>query len=988
VPDNLRDDDSTRSFVPLTQGTEVGHYKIISKIGAGGMGEVYLAEDTKLKRRVALKFLPHHYASDKDLRERFTREAQAAAKLDHPNIVPVHEVGEYQGRPFFAMAHIEGQSLRDVIKDGCLGVNEAIDLTMQICEGLHKAHEAGVVHRDIKPSNIIIDNDGRARLVDFGLAMVSGEDKLTKTGSTLGTVGYMSPEQIVGTKVDHRSDLFSVGVILYEMLTGRRPFEGDNDAAVVKAITDSTPEPVARFKSGITGEIQQIVDKALSKDPSLRYQHADGMLADLKRYSMESHPGVNQRPQRRSSNLIKRFLVPSLVLVIAVLVFVLKPFRFEVQPTKEVAAAESRLAIMYFDNLADPDDSLRMGEIATNLLITDLSESEYLNVVSSQHLYDLLKQFGGKELTVIDRDIASQLAHKAKARWMVLGKILKCEPNFVITTELIDVSAGSTMATQRIDGSPDADIFQLVDSLTIKIKEDLNLAPGSLEEPDPSVAGITTNSIEAYRYYLAALDDLAGYRFPQMVKNVKSCLAIDSTFAMAYYWASWLAGGALRDEFIGKALEYSEGASEKEQLYIKGRKAFFERDHSLHMEYLKQIIAKYPDDKEAHYRLGGIYYAHFYRPANAIPHYLAAIEVDPQYAEAYNMLSSAYFETGDFEKAIFYVGKYIKYSDSAANAFDTRGEYYGFIGKPKKAIESYQIALEKEPDFWATLEHLGMIYVSLGNYSEAEKYFKRLVLLESASYRSIGRFRLSYIPLHQGKLADAIQVLDDGINAGKMEHITLHDLYKSLLKVRIYRELDDYESAENELNKTITAFREISPEREIEIGHYKTELLADQRKFDKALEAAEDFRNAFKNDSMVILPRYRYLISYIEYLRENYEQSIEYAMEACENSLLSTEDHYKFHAMLGRGYLASGQLGEAVTEFEQLINIYGDPKWLNPLVSLKLRYWLGMAYEASGWTNKAIEQYEIFLDIWKNADEGIKSVEDAKTRLARLKSGS
>ena len=283
MPENQHDEDQTISFVPLTEGAKVGHYTIISKIGAGGMGEVYLAEDTKLNRKVALKFMPVHMAGNADLRSRFIREAQAAAKLDHPNIVPVYEVGEYQGRPYFAMAHIEGRSLRDIIKEGKLGTDEAVGLAMQILEGLQKAHDAGVVHRDIKPGNIIIDKDNRARLVDFGLAMVCGEEKLTKTGSTLGTVGYMSPEQVEGKKCDHRSDLFSVGVILYEMLTGRRPFEGDNDAAIARAITDSTPEPIARFKSGTTGETQQIVDKALSKDPSIRYQTAAGMLADLRR---------------------------------------------------------------------------------------------------------------------------------------------------------------------------------------------------------------------------------------------------------------------------------------------------------------------------------------------------------------------------------------------------------------------------------------------------------------------------------------------------------------------------------------------------------------------------------------------------------------------------------------------------------------------------------------------------------------------------------
>ena len=292
------DNDETRTYVSLAKGTMVSHYRIVEKIGAGGMGEVYLAEDTELDRKVALKFLPPHLCQDEDCRKRFKREAQAAAKLDHPNIVPVYEVGDFKGRPFFAMAHIEGKSLRQVIKEGKLTVEESVNLIMQICEGLHKAHESGVVHRDIKPGNILIDNEKRVRVVDFGLATVSGEEKLTKTGSTLGTVGYMSPEQVQGKEIDHRSDLFSVGIILYEMLTGRRPFEGDNDAAISRSITDITPEPIERYKSGTTSELQQVIGKALSKDPSLRYQHADGIISDLKRAQLGASVD-SLKPQRK-----------------------------------------------------------------------------------------------------------------------------------------------------------------------------------------------------------------------------------------------------------------------------------------------------------------------------------------------------------------------------------------------------------------------------------------------------------------------------------------------------------------------------------------------------------------------------------------------------------------------------------------------------------------------------------------------------------------
>jgi len=240
--ENYHEDDQTRSYTPIPQGTVISRYRIIQVIGIGGMGEVYLAEDTELKRTVALKFLPHYLISVADAKARFKREAQAAASLKHPNIVTIYEVGEFEGRPFFAMEHCEGQSLRDLLAEKTLSIDQIVNYAVQICEGLQEAHTAGVVHRDIKPSNIVIDKNGRPKLVDFGLASIHGAEKLTKTGSTLGTVGYMSPEQIEVKDIDHRSDLFSFGVLLYEMIAGRAPFPGETEVAIIKSVIGNTPE--------------------------------------------------------------------------------------------------------------------------------------------------------------------------------------------------------------------------------------------------------------------------------------------------------------------------------------------------------------------------------------------------------------------------------------------------------------------------------------------------------------------------------------------------------------------------------------------------------------------------------------------------------------------------------------------------------------------------------------------------------------------------
>ena len=275
------DDDLNQTHIGLSQGTMVEHVLIVDKIGAGGMGEVYLAEDTKLDRKVALKFLPSHIAQDADVRTRFTREAKAVAKLDHPNIVTIHEVGEFNGRPFFAMQFIDGKTLQHYCKEEPLSVSQIVNLIMQISDGLGNAHTAGIIHRDIKSANIIVDQEFRPKILDFGLATVQGGDALTKAGSTLGTVAYMSPEQARGNKVDRRSDLFSLGIVTYELIAGRTPFKRTNDTGTMHAIINESPEPLARYKSDVPLELQRIVTKCLAKNANERYQSTADIAVDL-----------------------------------------------------------------------------------------------------------------------------------------------------------------------------------------------------------------------------------------------------------------------------------------------------------------------------------------------------------------------------------------------------------------------------------------------------------------------------------------------------------------------------------------------------------------------------------------------------------------------------------------------------------------------------------------------------------------------------------
>ena len=519
------DDDQTSPLIDLSQTPKVSHYVLVGKIGSGGMGEVYLAEDTELNRKVALKFLSSHLCQDADCRTRFKREAQAAAKLNHPNIVTIYEVSEFNGRPFFAMEHVEGQPLSELIKQGDCPLDKVIDLSLQICEGLQEAHKADITHRDIKPANILVSQSGRAKLVDFGLASVAGADKLTKEGSTLGTIGYMSPEQVQGKPTDHRSDLFSFGVVLYELVSCKSPFKAETPAATMNAIAQQTPEPLARYKAGVPVELQRIVSKLLQKDPALRYQTAADVISDLTGMKATSQLSTGTPVRKnRTWRLVVGVAVLALLAVAAYGIFKTNFFK-----SQKTTVQRKMLAVLPFENLGSQDDEYFADGI-TDEITGKLATIRELGVISRTSTMQYKRTT--KNIRQIAKELGVDYILEGSIRWDKSGDTSRVR----ILPQLIRVSDDTHLWVETYE-RPMTSIFALQTEIASQIAETMDFALRQSE--NAALRSLPTNNLDAYQAYLRGMDfKWRGYHVREncqlAVQMFQRAVILDSTFALAY----------------------------------------------------------------------------------------------------------------------------------------------------------------------------------------------------------------------------------------------------------------------------------------------------------------------------------------------------------------------------------------------------------------------------------------------------------------------
>jgi tetratricopeptide (TPR) repeat protein len=965
-------------------GKTVAHYKIIEKLGEGGMGEVYLAHDTELARKVALKFLPKRVASDPDALARFKREAQAAAALNHPNIITIHEIGRYEEQSYIAMAYIDGELLSDELAKG-VPLERALDIAGQVCQGLDKAHRAGIIHRDIKPENLLIDPDGRVKILDFGLATVGKPKAEATDDSTAGTVYYMSPEQVQGSDVDARSDVFSLGAVLYEMLAGKKPFDGAHTEAVRYSIVNEDPAPLSGLNPRVAPELERVVMKALAKNPADRYTSVSLLASDL-----ESMTTTATAPRHKPGGFSRRLAIPGIVILLAVVaLFVVNPFKVRIAPERDAVAGGNTVAIMYFENMVQQGDPERLGEIISNLLITNLSQSQDLKVVSSQRLYDILKQKGREGAKVIDRTTASDIAEEAGARYMMLGSILQVEPNLVVTMQLVDVATGNVESSERVTGTSGETVFDLVDRMTGDARNELG-DPVQLDVARPRpVAEVTTNSIDAYRHYLEGVDNARKMYETEACESFRRALQYDSTFAMAYLELSWSVFnmGKFREGFdaLENAKKYVDRVSGKEKLYIQAAiSGVVEGNTDDANAFYKQIIAQYPDEKRAYYYLGVSYYLHGDYP-NARDYFRKVIELDPAHKESYNQLAYVYDHLGDFDKSIWAINQYIELAPDEPNPYDSRGDLYAYNGDIANAIASYKKTLEIKPNFLRTPGKLGYMYMFNGQYDMAEETFRSLLESPESHTRAEARYLLTKIPMYQGRLRAALSALDEAMADDEADgHSVEYYMYKLGLRIYVLIELGEYDRAYEDASEFRGRVRRYFPVMTAPFDFYYAELCSQMNRLGETEDVLTRYEAALDTLDQASLQPYHLAKGYAALCRDDSEAAIRHFESA---DRLDPND-YTIRYVLARAYLMGGRVDDAIRTLEAALERYDEDRMFDPIKGVRGYYLLGTAYQRAGRNDEAIEQFETFLEIWKDADPELEEVPDAKRRLEKLRRSS
>ncbi|MCK4430179.1 MAG: protein kinase [Candidatus Aminicenantes bacterium] len=767
----------------LTTGsTYAGRYQIIEELGKGGMGKVYKVNDTKIKEKIALKLIKPEIAKDKKTIERFSNELRLARKIRHKNICQMFDLGEDQGTHFITMEFVPGQDLKGLIRQtGQLAVGTTINIAKQICDGLTEAHKLGVIHRDLKPSNIMIDKEGDVRIMDFGIARSLEAKGITGAGVMIGTPEYMSPEQVEGKEVDQRSDIYSLGVILYEMVTGRVPFEGDTPFTVGVKQKSETPQNPKEINSQIPDDLNQVILRCLEKEKEMRYQSAGELRSELT--NIEKGIPTTERvvPERKPLTSreitvtfgLKKLFIPVLVVtalvIVAVIVwqFLLKKEPLSVLPSKP------SVAVLPFEDLSQQKDQGYFCDGLADELINRLTKIESLKVPARTSAFS----FKGKELGI--KEIGKQL----NVEMVLEGSLRKAGNKLRITVQLVKVSDGYPLWSEKYERD-EADIFALQDEISLAIVD--NLKVKLLGEEKEELVKHHTKNLEAYNLYLKGRH--LWYKrnedgLKKAVNYLEQAIEKDPNFALAYAGLADAYNMLVTYHFLSP----KEGYPRAEKAAIKA----LEIDSGL---------------SEAYTALAWISDRYKWNLEEAESTYKHAIQLNPRYVHAHTWYAWCLVAMGKYDEAIVEV-KIAQDLDPLSLIINADlGEAYDHAGQYEKAIEQLKRTLELDDNFSRAHDYLGNVFLHKKNYAEAITEFETAIRTSGGSPEYIAALSQAYAAA--GKKEDALKILKNLQKISESRFVSTADfalVYLSLDEVD--KSLDLLEQAYIERSYLITQLK-------------------------------------------------------------------------------------------------------------------------------------------------------------------------------------
>jgi len=994
----------------LTRGTTfAGRYEIIEELGRGGMGKVYRVEDRELKQEIALKLIKPEIASDKNTIERFRNELKIARNIRHKNVCGMFDLAEAKGAYFITMEYIRGEDLKNLIrKMGQLSPGQAITIANQVCDGLDEAHRLGVVHRDLKPQNIMIDSKGSARIMDFGIARSLEGKGITGAGVMIGTPEYMSPEQVEGKETDQRSDIYSLGVILFEMVTGRVPFEGDTPFTVGVKHKSEIPQNPKDLNGQIPDDLNTVILKCLEKEKDKRYQNVGELRSELENIQKGIPTTERIVPERKSLtsreitvqfSLKKAFIPALIVLVIAISAVII----WQILPQKEaIPSAPSdkpSLAIVYFENNTGDESLDHWRKALCELLIADLTQSKHIRVLSSDRLLDVLSDLDQTEAKSMSSTVLKQVAARGGSSHILRGSYTKAGEQFRIDAILQEASTMESLGSDRIEGTGEESFLVMVDELTRKVKAHFELSEEEIaEDIDEDVAQITTSSPEALKHYIEGRKYHLENVYEKSIEMMEKAIAIDPDFAMAYRSMAMAYSNIgftpQANEYMKKALDLADRLPARERFFIEADfLSLSEKTLEKSIEAYKNLLDLYPDDSSANHNLA-VRYSSIGEYHEAIDHYEINRKNDDLSLIGFANLSGVYRSVESYDKAREVIEEALqKYPDSAV-PHQELAHHYRMEGKYDLALAEIEKAFALEPATGTQVYRLNFlrrarIYFYSGNLVAAAEDFRGLQKQKEPQAIYVGSMGLVNLDILQGKFKETKDILRPYIDLCKKYGVywPISEIYQKFAYIDLrtgdlQEALKDCDSA---AEYALKAEGPSSPNRMRRALCFKGLAYLQLNAIEESIQTAEELRvSLLDSPNPQDMHYYHHLRGMIDYKQGNFTEAIENFEKALT---LQTSDPHDRRAdyieSLAKAYAASGDIDRAQAEFEKITSTVVDRYSYGDIYARSF-YELGKIYEQKGWKGKALEHYEKFLDLWKNADPGLPEVEDAKKHLSKI----